>query len=513
MVIRKDLDMRDVLLGVDIGTSSCKVAAFLPDGKVVAACGEEYEVKRPHPGWAEQNPEDWTEAVFTSIRRIFEESDVTPEEIRGVGVDGQSWSAIAVDKDGKVLADTPIWMDMRAQDICDEINDKVGKDRIFDLAGNPLTPSYTTPKVIWYKREHPDIYDKTDKILQSNSFLVYRLTGVISQDMSQCYGWHCFDMRRGRWDSDMAGDLGIKESLLPDIYACDAIVGKVTEEASNRTGLLAGTPVVAGGLDAACGTLGSGVVRKGETQEQGGQAGGMSICIDEYAADPRLILSYHVVPGKWLLQGGTTGGGGVMRWFEQNFADYERNNGSDRSSLVQLNDIAEKIGAGSDGLTFLPYMSGERTPIWDPDAKGVFYGVDFSKTKGHFVRACMEGVAFALRHNLDTAEASGAYVNELKAMGGSANSILWTQIKSDVTGKRIVVPASDTATTLGAAILAGVGVGIYSSYEEAVDRTVGVVRTHEPNMENKEIYDRAYRTYLEIYEDLKVLMKKTGSQK
>ena len=176
-------------------------------------------------------------------------------------------------------------------------------------------------------------------------------------------------------------------------------------------------------------------------------------------------------------------------------------------------DIAEKIGAGSDGLTFLPYMSGERTPIWDPDAKGVFYGVDFSKTKGHFVRACMEGVAFALRHNLDTAEASGAYVNELKAMGGSANSILWTQIKSDVTGKRIVVPASDTATTLGAAILAGVGVGIYSSYEEAVDMTVGVVRTHEPNMENKEIYDRAYRTYLEIYEDLKVLMKKTGSQK
>ncbi len=500
--------MRDILLGVDIGTSSCKVAAFTPDGKVAATASEEYEVFRPHAGWAEQDPEDWTGAVFKSIRRIFDESDVLPGEIRGIGVDGQSWSAIAVDKDGNVLTKTPIWMDMRAQDICDRINESVGADNIFKVAGNPLTPSYTTPKVIWYRENLPEVYGKTYKILQSNSFLVYRLTGTISQDISQSYGWHCFDMKQGTWDREMAKTLGINESMLPEIYACDAVVGKVTAEAARDTGLLEGTPVVAGGLDAACGTLGSGVVKAGETQEQGGQAGGMSICIDEYAADPKLILSYHVVPDKWLLQGGTTGGGGVMRWFEQNFADYERSNGSKKSSLVQLNEIAEKVPAGSEGLVFLPYMSGERTPIWDPDAKGVFYGVDFSKTKGHFVRACMEGVAFALKHNLDTAEESGAYVEELKAMGGSANSILWTQIKSDITGKRIVVPASDTATTLGAAILAGVGTGIYSSYEEAVGKTVGITRTHEPDMSKREVYDRAYETYREIYEQLKETMKK-----
>ena len=330
----------------------------------------------------------------------------------------------------------------------------------------------------------------------------------MSQDVSQGYGLHCFNMHTASWDADMCEALGIPLSFLPDIYQCHQVIGTVTKEAAAQCGLCPGIPVVAGGLDAACGTLGTGVLRNGETQEQGGQAGGMSICIDEYAADPRLILGYHVVPDTWLLQGGTTGGGGVMRWFEQNFADYERTNGSDKSSLVQLNEIAEKVPAGCEGMVFLPYMNGERTPIWDPEAKGVFYGLDFSKTKGHFVRACMEGVAFALRHNLEVAAAAGAGVDELKAMGGSANSLLWTQIKADVTGKRIVVPASDTATTFGAAILAGVGVGIYPSCAEAVDRTVHVTRTHEPNPENKEVYDKAYSIYLEIYEKLKDTMHK-----
>lgn len=500
--------MRDLLLGIDIGTSSCKVAVFDPEGKVAAAKSAEYEVYRPHPGWAEQDPEDWVKGVYDCIRGILSETEVKAEEIKGIGVDGQGWSAIALDKDGKVLIKTPIWMDMRAQGICDRLNAKIGSDRIFELAGNPLKPSYTTPKILWYQENHPEIYDRIDKILQCNSFLVYRLTGEISQDVSMGYGLHCFDMRKACWDMDMAKELGIPERFLPPIFPCTGVVGKVTKEAAEATGLKEGTPVVAGGLDAACGTLGAGVARPGETQEQGGQAGGMSICIDEYAADPSLILGFHVVPDTWLLQGGTTGGGGVMRWFEQNFADYERSNNCGKSSLVQLNEIAEKIPAGSEGLVFLPYMSGERTPIWDPDAKGVFYGLDFSKTKGHFVRACMEGVAFALRHNLEVAAGAGAGVDELKAMGGSANSLLWTQIKADVTGKKIVVPASDTATTFGAAILAGVGVGIYPSCAEAVDRTVHVTRTHEPNPENKEVYDKAYSIYLEIYEKLKETMKR-----
>lgn len=201
-----------------------------------------------------------------------------------------------------------------------------------------------------------------------------------------------------------------------------------------------------------------------------------------------------------------------MRWFEREFADYERQIASreGRSSLMQLNDIGEKVSPASDGLVFLPYMAGERSPIWNPDAKGVFYGLDFSKTKGHMVRACMEGVAFSLRHNLEIAEESGAKVKVLRAMGGAANSILWTQIKADITGKPVAVPSSDTATTLGAAILAGVGVGFYESYEEAVALTVRETRSHEPNPENKEIYDKAYRQYRRLYDSLKDMMKKEG---
>ena len=234
----------------------------------------------------------------------------------------------------------------------------------------------------------------------------------------------------------------------------------------------------------------------------------MSICTKEYKADPRLILGFHVVPGLWLLQGGTTGGGGVMRWFEREFADYERMMKEETgvSSLNQLNEIAEKVSPGCDGLVFLPYMAGERSPIWNPYAKGVFYGLDFSKTKGHMVRACMEGVALSLRHNLEVAREAGAEAKVLRAMGGSANSLLWTQIKADITGKPIVVPASDTATTLGAAMLAGVGTGFYKDYEEAVKLTVSETRRHEPNETNRAVYDRTYETYLRLYEALRPLM-------
>lgn len=498
------------LLGIDIGTSACKVAVFDRNGGVKASVSEDYPVYYPREGWAEQDPQEWWRAVCGAIQKVLQNGRIAPEEIAGVGIDGQSWSAIAIDKEGRVLTNTPIWMDTRAQSICDRLNEKIGEDVIFRVAGNSLQPSYTTAKILWYQEEKPEVYEKIYKILQSNSFIAYRLTGAVTQDVSQGYGLHCFDMKRGAWDEEMCAKLGIPMEFLPEIVSCDTIVGTVTEKAAEECGLAVGTPVAAGGLDAACGTLGAGVIHPGETQEQGGQAGGMSICMDTYKADPRLILGYHVVPGQWLLQGGTTGGGGVMRWFEREFADYEREMQKETgtSSLVQLNVIAEKVAPGSDGVVFLPYMAGERSPIWNPDAKGVFYGLDFSKTKGHMVRACMEGVALSLRHNLEIAEEAGAKAEVLRAMGGSANSLLWTQIKSDITGKPIVVPSSDTATTLGAAILAGVGVGFYKDYEEAVALTVKVTRSHQPNPENKEIYDQSYATYLELYRSLKHLMKK-----
>lgn len=501
--------MKPYLLGIDIGTSACKAAVFDRDGEVIASVSEEYPVYYPHPGWAEQNPDEWWRAVCGAIKKMAA-GGVDLKEIAGIGIDGQSWSAIPMDREGNVLTNTPIWMDTRAQDICDEFNEKIGSDQIFQAAGNSLQPSYTTAKILWYRRNLPEVYRNTYKILQSNSYIAFRLTGNMTQDISQGYGLHCFNMHTGEWNAEMCEALEIPISLLPDIYPSHAIVGTVTGQAAEESGLPAGTPVAAGGLDAACGTLGAGVVRPGETQEQGGQAGGMSICIDAYQADPRLILGYHVVPGKWILQGGTTGGGGVMRWLEREFGAYEREAGKrlGKSSLELFNEAAEAVNPGADGMVFLPYMSGERSPIWDPDAKGVFYGMDFGKTKGHFIRAAMEGVAYSLHHNLEIAKEAGAEAEVLRAMGGSANSLLWTQIKSDITGKPIVVPSSDTATTLGAAILAGVGVGMYESFEEAVELTVKEKRRHEPNPEYKDIYRKNYQIYLELYEQLKGTMQK-----
>ena len=232
------------------------------------------------------------------IRECLETGNISGEQIAGVGIDGQSWSAIAIDHEGNVLTDTPIWMDTRAQEICDRLNNEIGSENIFNVAGNSLQPSYTTAKILWYKENMPEVYNKIYKILQSNSFIAYRLTGAITQDLSQGYGLHCFDMRTGTWDEVMCEKLGIPVDFLPEIVACDKVVGTVTEEAATQSGLTVGTPVVAGGLDAACGTLGAGVIHPGETQEQGGQAGGMSICTDTYKADPSLILGYHVVPGK-----------------------------------------------------------------------------------------------------------------------------------------------------------------------------------------------------------------------
>ncbi|MDR1893054.1 MAG: xylulokinase [Oscillospiraceae bacterium] len=496
--------MKPLLLGIDVGTSGCKAALFCPDGTALAQAAKPYDVQYPFPGFAEQDPEAWWEAVCLAVRDVLEQSGTPVGRIAGVGVDGQSWSAIAVDSQGNVLCPNPIWTDSRAAGICAELDREIGSETLFSLCGNPLKPTYTLPKVLWYKKHRPDIYDKTDKILQTNSFIVYRLTGSVTQDKSQGYGWHCYDMRQNTWNTEMCAAVGLRPSLLPELFDCHRIAGGVSARAAALTGLMPGTPVVAGGLDAACGTLGAGVIHAGETQEQGGQAGGMSICLDTYRADERLILSAHVVPDRWLLQGGTTGGGGVMKWFDREFGT---------GDFTALDQQAATVPAGCNGLIFLPYMAGERSPVWDANAKGVYFGIDFSKTRGHFIRAALEGVAFSLRHNLDAAGESGVPTRKLLSVGGAANSALWTQIKADVTGKSFEIPASNTATALGAAILAGVGAEVYASFDEAVKKAVKIKKRVEPDRSNAEVYDEAYKTYLALYRQLKPITdKRSGTQ-
>ncbi len=502
--------MEKLLLGIDIGTSACKVAVFNLQGKVLSQSSKEYRVYYPHSGFVEQNPNEWWESVCTAIKETIASSKINPSQIAGIGIDGQSWSAIPIDKKGNVLCNTPIWMDTRADDICKETINRIGFDRIFMLSGNSFEPTYSTPKILWFKKNMPDVYNSTYKFLQSNSFIAFKLTGQISQDLSQGYGIHSFNMKEGKWDDSFCEELGFDRDKLPEIFQCHDVIGEVTGVAAAQTGLVKGTPVVAGGLDASCGTLGAGVIKVGQTQEQGGQAGGMSICLDSAIAHQKLILSFHVIPELWLLQGGTVGGGGAIKWFKQELGAFEETEAKAKGSnpFKVMDEEAEKIPVGSDGLIFLPYMAGERSPLWDKKAKGVFFGLGYNKTRAHIIRAIMEGCAFALQHNLKTAEEIGVGTDKLVAMGGAANSRLWTQMKADITGKTINVPTSDTATTLGAAILAGVGTGLYKSFDQAVEDTIVITRTHEPDLQAHARYKNNYEIYLELYEKLKDTMQK-----
>ncbi len=500
--------MEKLLIGIDVGTSACKAAAFRPDGTAVAQATVPWPVYHPVPGWAEQDADEWWQGVCQALRQVLAAPGVAGAAIAGVGVDGQSWSAIPVDGQGRALARTPIWMDTRAADIAGEMTERVGAERIFATSGNALEPTYTTAKILWFARHRPDVHRQARWYLQSNAFVVLRLTGRATHDLSQGYGVHAFDMAKGTWDDALCDDLGLPREKLAELVPCHEVVGTVTAYAAELTGLPVGTPVVAGGLDACCGTLGAGVCRPGQTQEQGGMAGGMSICQDRPRGHRRLILGQHVVPGQWLLQGGTVGGGGALRWFRQEFGAAEEQLAAAGGSGVfaRMGEEAAGVPPGAGGLLFLPYLAGERSPLWDRHAKGMFFGLGYEKSRAHAIRAVMEGVAFALEHNLQTAYETGVTVDALNAMGGSANSEVWTQIKSDVTGKVIHVPASDTATTLGAALLAGVGVGVYGGFEEAVARTVRIARTHTPDGGRHALYGRYWELYRELYERTHDLM-------
>ncbi|MFD1674028.1 xylulokinase [Alicyclobacillus fodiniaquatilis] len=498
------------LLGIDIGTSGCKMAIFRKDGQAVCQVTEPYDTFSPLAGYVEQDPNDWWRAVCTGIQRMLAEAGIRSSDVACIGVDGQSWSALPVDKRGNALRKAIIWLDTRASQECEQIEQTVGEERIFAIAGNRLAPGYTTGKILWLKAHEPDVYRQTFKFLQSNSFIVYKLTGQFTQDLSQGYGIHAFNVSTGRWDDALCAQMGIDRELLPDIYACSDVVGELTAEAARACGLKAGTPVVAGGLDSACATLGIGAISPGQVQEQGGQSGGMSIVMDEAQRDKNLILGYHVVADTWLLQGGTVGGGS-LKWLRRELAK-EFSSASDEAFFATVNREAASVPPGSDGVIFLPYMAGERSPLWDIHAKGVFLGLSYDKSRAHMIRAVMEGCAFALQHNLMTAQAAGVAVHELYSTGGAGNSHVWTQMKADITGKIIKVPtmASDKATALGAAMLAGIGVGIYADFQDAVQHTACSHRIHTPDANLRSAYGRQYELYLETYERLKDLFPRLG---
>lgn len=494
-----------LLLAIDIGTSGCKMTFFNLDGEVVASHTGSYNTYYPGENCVEQSPEEWWSTICSGVKEMIHENHIDIGHVAGIGVDGHGWGFVPVDQEGKALRNCMIWLDRRATKQAETIKQMVDENEIIELSGNPVDAAYITPKILWVKENEPEIYAKINQFLQSNSYIGFKMTGTYYQDYSLGYGYHFFDIKKGVYDERMAKRLGIDLKYLPPLVKCHEVIGTLTEPAAEELGLLPDTPVVAGGLDAACCTLGAGVIHQGETQEQGGQAGGMSIMCDAPMIHPKLILGYHVVPDKWLLQGGTVGGGGTINWFNRELAAFEQQKAKETNTNVFeiISEEAGEIEIGSNGLIFLPYMAGERSPIWDSYARGVFFGLSYDKTREHMIRSMMEGVGYSLLHNLETAYEVGATVNQLNSVGGSANSSVWTQLKADITGKTINVPYADHATTLGTAILAGVGTGCYGSFDEAVRRTVKFQKTYEPDFENNRKYREYYNVYLELYQKLR----------
>ncbi|HSW41168.1 MAG TPA: FGGY family carbohydrate kinase [Patescibacteria group bacterium] len=479
------------IVTIDQGTSSTKTALWDPDGRLVAEASATYDLDRPAALWAEIDAERWWAALVGTVTAVLAKSGVAAREIAAVGLDGIGWTLVPVDSGFRPLAPAMTWLDRRAEAEAAELRASDSADSLVHLAANPLDAAYITPKLAWLRRHRPDVFASARWYLTASGFLTARLTGEATCDLTQAYGFHCFDIRGERWDEVAARALGIPLDRLPPLRSFGEIAGGVSAAAAGRTGLAEGTPVLVGGLDAAVGALGGGVTRPGQTQDQGGQAGGMGMSVRDVIVEPRLIFSHHVLPGQYLLQSGTVGGG-ALAWFREIL-------GRPEITFDDLSAEAATASPGSGGLVFLPYLAGERTPLWSSTARGVFVGLSYATTRAEMLRSIMEGCAFAVYDNLRVAEATGVRVSEWLGTGGAARSAAWNQIKADVTGRPFVVArradGGEGGHGLGLFALAAAAAGLAGDVAATVERLLPLRTVFEPDPARH----AHYRDLFEVY--------------
>ena len=400
------------------------------EGQVLAEINLPYTLDRPQPTWAEIDAEIWWQTACQAVQALLARSGTRPEAVCAVALDGISWTLVAVDRALRPLLPALIWLDRRAEAETDLLKALPEAGDLVRLSANPLDAAYITPKLVWLKRSHPDIFERAHCFLTASGYLTARLCGELTCDLTQAYGYHFFDLRRSAWDAPAAQVVGVPLEKMPALRRCTEIAGTVTRQAAAQTGLAVGTPVLVGCLDAAAGALGAGVTRLGQANEQGGQAGGMAVSLGRVVVEPRLIFSHHVLPGQYLLQGGTVGGGS-LGWLQGVLGE--------NRSFAEISAAARQSEPGAGGVIFLPYMAGERTPLWNSQARGAFCGLSYSTTFSELARAVMEGCALAVYHNIQVARENGAEVGEYLGSGGATHSPVWCQIKADLYGKPFVV--------------------------------------------------------------------------
>ncbi|WAM35752.1 xylulokinase [Caldicellulosiruptor acetigenus] len=496
-------------IGIDVGTSGTKTILIDSKGKILASATFEYPLYQPQIGWAEQNPEDWWDASVKGIKAVLEKSKVDPKEVKAVGLTGQMHGLVMLDKNCNVIRPSIIWCDQRTAKECDEITEKVGKERLVEITANPALTGFTASKILWVRNNEPQNYEKVYKILLPKDYIRFKLTGEFATDVSDASGMQLLDVKNRCWSDEVLEKLEIDKGLLGKVYESPEVTGKVSRQASELTGLCEGTLVVAGGGDQAAGAVGNGIVKTGVISSTIGSSGVVFAHLDEFKIDPqgRVHTFCHAVPGKWHVMGVTQGAGLSLKWFRDNFAHIEKAAFEfiDKDPYILMDQEAELANPGADGLVFLPYLMGERTPILDPYAKGIFFGITAKHTRREFIRAVMEGVVFSLKNCLDILYEMGIEVKEVRVSGGGAKSKLWRQMQADIFEMDVWTLNSKEGPAFGAAILAAVGAGEYQKVEEACDTMIQKVDSCSPNEKLFEIYRKTYKLYNSIYPRVKDL--------
>ncbi len=492
-----------VILTVDIGTSSVKTAVWDQQGQALAEASSTYRLHRPRPHWVEIDAEVWWQAVVSTVRQVTTRAGIHPGHIAGIGIDGMGWTCIPTDRDAKPLTPAMIWLDQRAEEESTWLNNLPTADQLVHLAANPIKPNYITPKLIWLQKHQPGIFEATYKFLDTVGFIVARFTGEFTCDYTQAYGYHFFDIRNKCWDAEAADRIGVPLQKLPRLCSTTEVVGTVSARTAQEIGLQPGIPVIAGCLDAAAGALGAGVTRLGQTNEQGGQAGGVGINLDKVVVEPRLIFSPYVLPGRYLLAAGTVGGGS-LGWFLNHLGHTE----TAAAKILQENPFAllslqaGQAKPGANGLIFLPYMAGERSPLWSSVARGVFFGLSYENSRADMLRAIMEGCAFAVYDNLLIAEKHGVVINEFLGSGGATKSAVWCQIKADIYGRPFVVAQRADGVEgghgLGLFALTAHAVGLTGDIGDCINTLLPNRRTFEPSLQNHTIYQELFQVYRSV---------------
>jgi xylulokinase len=457
----------------------------------------------PKPGWAEQDPEDWWRATISAVRAALQQSKLRGADITAVGLSGQMHGVALLDKANTVLRPAIIWCDQRSQLQCDEITSRVGQERLIRLVSNPALTGFSAPKLLWIRDHEPELYERAAHFLLPKDYARFRLTGEFATDVSDASGTLLFDVAHRRWSEEMLESLSIDRRLLPRAYESVEITGQVSSETALLTGLRAGTPVVAGAGDQAASAIGNGIVSRGLTSATLGTSGVIFAYTEAPKLDPqgRIHTFCHAAPGKWHVMGVTQGAGLSLRWFREQLGEseswYARQVGADPYEVIIQEAL--KIPAGSDGLLFLPYLMGERTPHLDAQARGMWFGLTASHTRGHLIRAILEGVAFSLRDSLEIFQELNIPVSQIRASGGGSRNALWRQIQADIYGKDLVTLRESEGSAYGAALLAGVGGGIYRSVEEAAKEAIQIRESVLPDRKNMQRYDQLYQVYRKLY--------------